>query len=332
MRKLLGLTVIATLFWLTSCKSAYEKQGDEHLNAGRYQKALQRYKYVTKKGNGSEDFNSNLTKAYVGSFNQTVEQGAEIGAILTFREKLNELLAGDVTPEVKTMFGNAIANVVAKLIEEGSVEAEDVAFKLIEDANRINALSGKAKSAVDALKDGYIKKSLSEAEDHYQNCMNGDAQEGIVADYILSKLAIFNIDSEEIQELWSKIRKANLSVYLMYDVEGLITNPDPRINRYGILLGIRSIARNSSSTSIQVQAYNGSSNKMTFEASKFSLEDKAGNVYEPASSRGAFSSKTLIDKNDQSKVGELRFTVGADVELKSLNFKSETGSSVKYLP
>ena len=188
MRKLSALIIVSLVISLISCKSAYEKQGDKHLDAGRPLKALQRYKYVVKKGNGSGGFDGQLAKAYIGAF-EKMAGGATIDGLDSYRTKITELLSGDVPSETNNMYGKIAYKVGANLITSGDYDMEGYGFKFLSDASKFGTAEDKA--AVDKVKTDFIQQNLSLAEDEYASAKNGDAAQGIVADYILAKMFMF---------------------------------------------------------------------------------------------------------------------------------------------
>ncbi|MFC1585091.1 hypothetical protein ACFL5V_06070 [Fibrobacterota bacterium] len=333
MKKLFWIVGIAALCsFTTSCKSVYEKQGDKHLKEGRPLKALQRYNYVVKKGKGSKNFEKNLTKAYIGAMQITADQDPDIEKLLTFREKINELMAKNQDKEIQQLFAKTAVSIAPGFIKSGDFPTEEVGFRMIKDAETLSDIPEDIRLQISSIQNSYIQKSISEAEDYHASCMNGKAEDGIIADYLMSKMMLFVDETPAIKDLWSKIRKANLSTYLIYDLEHLIDNPIPQINRFGVLLAIRSMSRSGNTTTFQVQAYNGSTNTFKFLGQSFKLVDRDGKEYEPSGRAGAFSSKKEIERGAETNVGQVSFKVPKDTELAYLHFTSEAGESIKYLP
>ncbi len=329
MNKILAVLGLCLSISLISCKSAYEKQGDKHLEAGRYMNALQRYKYVTEKGNGSKNFPNNLAKAYIGALEQASNEAPSYEVYDSYMEKIGELLQQGVKKETEEFYGKTALNIGTKLIGNDEFDLEDRGFKFLKIAKKYGGAA--AASQVAKIESDFISKYLSMAEDEYNSAKGGNPEQGIVADYLLNKLSMFVEPTEEVNELWSKIREANLSTYLMYDLQGLIDRPIPAINKYGVLLGIRSIKRSGGSTAVQVQAYNGSTTRFKFLSENFALVDAEGNTYSPASRRGAFSKKD-VDLGEETGVGEMTFKVPADADLVSLRFEQDNVISEKFLP
>jgi hypothetical protein len=335
MKKVLCLLVSAALCGLISCKSVYEKQGDEHLKDGNPLKALQRYKYVMQKKSGSKDFPKSLCKAYIGAMEKTATEDPNIETMLTYREKISKLMEEVSDPEVNRIFGEAAVNIAKELANAEDYPSQEVAFHLMKDAETLEGVEDDTKLKIAAIRSDFIKSNLNKAEEHYAAAMNdpeNNAPEGIIADYILSKMALLVDETAEMKELWSKIRKANLSTYLIYDLENLIENPLPTINRFGVVLAIPTLVRSASTTSIQVQAYNGSTATYKFDGSNFTLVDKEGKEYKPVRKRGNFSKEKVQQLGSETEVGEVTFNTAKDVELSHLRFDSEAGESIKYLP
>ena len=252
-----------------------------------------------------------------------------------YRKKIAELLAtiDKDRAAVANQYAKVVGKVVPELLASGSFMSEEVAFRFINDVGELG-ITGASMQMLQSIKGEYINKALAEAEAHYESAVSAkDPNEGILADYTLAKLMLF-IDepTPEIKSLWSKIKENNLSTYLMYDLEGLIPGLIPSINKYGVLLGIVKYVRGANSTTIQVQAYNGSTVPILFSGKNFLLVDEEGNAHAPSRTRGRFSNSKKLEPGQESAVGELTFNVGKDVPLDYLYFKGEAGESKKFLP
>jgi hypothetical protein len=315
-----------------SCKSGYEKQGDKHLKAGKPFNALQRYKYVTKSGSGSKVFPINLTRAYIFAMDEVSKDEMALEKLEMFRGKIAALLETNPNQANSSAYGDIGLSAAEKLSKSDDIFAEDLTFRIIGDVKRLVALSNEQKIHLNDIIHHYVKKNLAEAERNYLNCKEGEDEAGIMADYILSKVKLFiKEEPAEMQALWSKIRDINLSTYLMYDLEGLISMPLPSINRYGVLLAITSLNRTGNSVMAQIKAFNGSTAHFTYSGDGFKLVDKKGVEYLPTQKRGAFGT-TLIERSDETGVGGVTFEVPADTELSHIQYTCEAGESIKYLP
>ncbi len=333
MKKTIILSGIAIVLALTGCKSAYEKQGDDHLNAGRYKKALQRYKYVTKKGNGSNNFTNSLTHAYIGAFGKDVEAGQDIEALYFFKDKIGKLLPKVTSSKVKAFYVETAVKAGKTLAETEDAAYVDLGFKLFKEAVKTEGFNANHKSVIDKIEADMTAKAIQEATDQLESAKGGEAQDGILADYILSKLALFVEPTDEVKTLWSEIRKVNLSTYLMYDLENLIEGgPLPRINKYGVLLAITDYKKSGNSLSVQLKAFNGTSVLFKMLPEGFKLVDKQGNEYSPVSHKGAFSKKKELLKMEESGVVAMTFKLQSDMEPDYIEYTSNAGVSRKYLP
>ena len=149
----------------------------------------------------------------------------------------------------------------------------------------------------------------------------------------MNKLVIiFGKEMPEMKDLWSKIRKVNLNTYLMYDLEGLLSELDARINRYGVLLAVLKLNPGSTSTKVEVKAYNGASGPIKLDGDKFTMVDREGNSYKPSVKLGSLAKGEVVGKSDESKAGGLTFNHPAGIEPHYLEYASEAGVTRKYLP
>jgi len=221
MKKLLWIIGITSLCWFASCKSVYEKQGDEHLKKGRPLKALQKYQYVLRKTSGSKNFDNSLLKAYILGMQKTVEESLDVTKLISFREKINTLMEKNSNTEIQQLYASTYTTVAKGLIDTDNAALMEIGFFLISDARAIEGLSEDISSNLNSIKADFIKMNLDKAEEHYNKFKKDDPYQGIIADYILSKMALFVDETEESKKLWSKIRKANLSTYLLYDYQNL---------------------------------------------------------------------------------------------------------------
>jgi len=97
-------------------------------------------------------------------------------------------------------------------------------------------------------------------------------------------------------------------------------------------LAIGSYTRSANKATFQVQAYNGSTANFKFIGDNFKLVDSEGKEYKVVSKRGRFSNTKLVERGQESEVGEVSFNVPKNVKLAYLHFQSEAGESIKYLP
>lgn len=330
-KRFLFMCLSAGLLWV-GCKSTYEKQGDEHLKEARPIQALQRYNYVIKSGKGSPDFEKNLTKAYIGALEINVANKTPAAGLTSFRTKIQELITKTNDQETKVMYTDVAAKVSKLLIDSDDFDTKKLAFEFMNDVLATPEANAQAKSTVEAIKSEFLLKALDKASSHLKASQGGNKEEGIIADYTLAEAALLMGNSQGLDSLWSEIRKENLSIFLMYDREGLIENPLPPINQFGVLLAIRVLDRKGNNVNLQVQAFNGSSNHVQLDGNNLSLFDKNGNEYKPVKKGAAFSSVKPLLAGGVSEVGSVGYVVPAEAQLDHIKLETESGKSIKWLP
>jgi hypothetical protein len=327
MKNTLWAAGIIAVYLIISCKGTWEKQGDEQLQAGNYIKAIQYYKNV--KDKGSEEFNDNLTMAYTGAMAMAYDRDPDINKLIMYMEKIDKLLKPELKPETKKFYCETVVSVGEKLIGKEEFSSEELGFKLFKRLEEFGEACKESMSEIDSIRSAYISKTLKEAEEHYLSSKK-EPSEGIMADYILSKLTLFVDETPEIKELQSKVRQANLATFLLYSYA--VEKPIPAINRYGVLLAITKFTRSADAAVFQVQALNASTGIFTFVSDGFTLVDKDDKEYKPSGKRGGFSKTKEIERGDRTEVGELTFKVPKGVKLDYLQYDSEGGVSIKYMP
>jgi hypothetical protein len=324
---------LSLAFLLTSCRSRQEASGDKYRKAGDPLHALMQYEEALKRGKLSKDFWVNYTAVNIAAMKLRAKEDPTAEFLDVLKDTVASLLSQHPNPAGQAEFAATLQEIASARIKVGSPDAVEGGFRFLQAAEKAGATGGSA-----AAKQQIVAAKLKEIEDDFKDASSNPTA-GIIADYKLSKLSLMiGSETPEMAALWSKVRKLNLNTYLMYDnddvVENLGERPDARINRYGILLGIVKYQPGSTSTKIQVKAWNGSSGPIRFVGDAFTLVDKSGNVYKPSAKIGGFgkTDKDVIGKGDESKTGGLTFNHPSDAELSYLEFKTGSGTTRKYLP
>ncbi len=326
--KVLLWTPLSLALLISGCKSGNESAGDAYLKGGDPINALVRYEMAREKGSVSKTFWKNYAKANIQllEFRAKSDPGNE--AVDIIKDTVASVLAAHPDPEVEGLFAAALHTAATARLNAGS---EEGGFAMLQ---ALEKLPGKGGASTEGLRKQFIAGKLKEIQGDYEDA-SSEPTSGILADYKMNKLSLLFGGNEipEIRGLWSKIRKLNLNTYLMYDYEGLITEPlDSRINKYGVLLAIVKLDKGATSLKVQAKAFNGSSNPITVLGEQFTLVDRENNVYKPAAKLGAFTKKDAISSRDESKTGGLTFNYPSGTEPWYLELKTGSGISRKYLP
>lgn len=319
---------------LIGCKSSVEKQGDKHLKQANPFLALQRYSLVQKKGNGSPELESSITKAYIGALELSTMNNSESGKLLDYRDRIVALLEKTKNAEDQKLYADAAAKVGKMLIESPEFSSLEVGFKLLNDAQSTPGIDPTILEGVKTARNQFIAARVAKAQKSLDLRLSGNPEEGngIIADYILSETELLTGKDPAIDALWPKVREANLATFLIYDQEDLGLNPLPVINRFGVVLGITSFNRSGDKTSLQMQAYNGSSNHVSFPGTTFTLVSKSGKEYKAVQVAAAFAKKDLLMAGAVSGIGLVAFAIPSDEAPDFIRFEYATGQSIKWLP
>lgn len=327
--KALLWTPLSLALLITGCKSGNESAGDKYLKGGDPINALVRYEMAREKGSVSKSFWKNYAKANIQLMEFHAKQDPSNPSVDIVKDTIVSVLTAHPDPETEAQFAAALQSAATARLNAG---AEEGGFILLQTLEKLpNKPAG---ANTDGLRKQFIAGKLKEIESDYQDA-SSEPTSGILADYKMNKLALLFGGQEipEIRDLWSRIRKLNLNTYLMYDYEGLITEPlDSRINKYGVLLAIVKLDKGATSLKVQAKAFNGSSNPITVHGDQFTLVDRENNVYKPAGKLGAFTKKDAISSRDESKTGGLTFNYPSGTEPWYLELKTASGVSRKYLP
>lgn len=325
-------TGLSLAFVLTSCRSRQEASGDKFRKAGNPLQALMQYEEALKRGEVSKEFYKNYTQVNIQAMDLRAKEDPTAEFLDILKDTVASLLTQYPDPQNQALFGTVLKNIADARIKMGTPDAVEGGFRFLSAAEKAGVSGGAG------AKDQVVAAKIKEIESDYKDAAT-EPTSGIVADYKLNKLSLMiGGETPAMQELWSKVRKLNLNTYLMYDnddvLAGLGERPDARINRYGVLLGIVKYEPGSTTTKIQVKAWNGASLPFHYRGEGFTLVDTEGNVYKPTAKIGGFakSDKDVIQKGDESKTGGLTFTHPAGTKPAYLEFKCEAGLSRKYLP
>ena len=320
---------LSLAFLLTACKSGNESAGDKYLKGGDPINAIVQYEKALEKGKVSKTFYKNYADANIQLLEYRGREDASNPILDDIAGIISKTLAEHPDPETEAKFGATLQKIAAARINAG---ADEGAFTMLQ---AIEKLSNKPVGVnTDGLRKQVVATKLKEIQSDYEDAAS-EPTSGILADYKMNKLALLFEGKElpEMRELWSKIRKINLSTYLMYDYEGLITEQlDSRINKYGVLIAIVKLEKGSTATKVQAKVFNGSSSPISVWGDNFTLVDRDGNVYKAAAKVAAFTKKDLINSKDESKTGGLTFKHPSGIEPWSIELKSEGGVTRKYLP
>jgi hypothetical protein len=330
---------LATLF--VGCRSRQEAAGDKYRKVGDPLHALMNYEEALKRGKVSKEFYKNYTLVNIQAMDMRSKEDPTAEFLDVLKDTVASLLTQHPDAQNQELFANTLQKIANARIKMGTPEAVEGGFRFLEAAKKAGG-GGNA----DAAK-GQIVASKMKEIDEAANEAAKDPNQGIIADYKLNKLALMvGGATPEMQSLWSKVRKANLSTYLMYDNDDVVSElgerPDARINKYGVLLGIVKYEPGPT-TKIQVKAWNGASLPFEYRSEGFTLVTKDGQQIKPSAAIGGFykggkpKSNTkpdpgIVQKGDESKTGGLTFKLPAGAQPDYLEFKCDAGTTRKYLP
>lgn len=325
-------TGLSLAFLLTACRSRQEAAGDKYRKAGNPLQSLMQYEEALKRGKVSKEFYKNYTLVNIQAMDLRAKEDPTAEFLDILKDTVASLLTQYPDPQNQTLFATVLSNIANARIKMGTPDAVEGGFRFLSAAEKAGATGGAG------AKDQVVAAKIKEIESDFKDAAS-EPTSGIIADYKMNKLALMiGSETPAMSELWSKIRKLNLNTYLMYDnddvLAGLGERPDARINKYGVLLGIVKYEPGSTTTKIQVKAWNGASVPFLYKGDDFTLVAKDGSTFKPTAKIGGFSktAKDVIQKGDESKTGGLTFTHPAGTEISHLEFKCDAGLSRKYLP
>jgi hypothetical protein len=325
---------LSLAFLLTSCRSRQEAAADKYRKVGDPLHALQYYEEALKRGNMSREFYKNYTLVNIQAMALRSREDASADFLDVLKDTVASLLAQHPDPENQALFATTLQNIANARIKLGTPEGVEGGFRFLDAAKKAGAAGG-----AEAAKQQVVAQNLKDIKDDVDRAAKED-NAGIVADYKLNKLALMiGGETPEMHSLWSKLRKITLNTYMMYDNDDVIAElggerPDARINKYAVLLGIVKYEPGSTTTKIQVKAWNGGAIPFHYRGEGFTLVDKDGKEYKPTAKIGGFSknAKDVVPKGEQSKTGGLTFAHPAGIVPAYLEFKCEAGMSRKFLP
>lgn len=318
---------------LTACRTRQEAAGDKYRKIGDPLHALMNYEEALKGGKVSKEFYKNYTLVNIQAMAMRSKEDPTADFLDVLKDTVASLLTQHPDAENQALFATTLQNIANARIKMGTPESIEGGFRFLEAARKAGATG-----SADAAKQQVVAAQLKDIQARIDEAARNPT-DGIVADYMLNKLALMVGDeTPEMTKVWSPLRKINLNTYLMYDNDDVVgelgERPDARINKYAVLLGIVKYEAGSTAAKIQVKAWNGGSQLFHYKPDGFTLVDRQGNEYKPVAHIGGFSknAKDVVQKGDESKTGGLTFKYPAGTELAYLEYKCEAGMSRKYLP
>ena len=330
--KMSKVTITAGLslaFLLAGCRTRQEAAGDKFRKSGDVINALFQYEEALKRGKLSREFPKHYAQINIQAMALRAKEDPTAEFLDILKDTVSSLLRQYPDAQNEALFAQALETVGMDRLKVGYDEG---GIRFLETAEGLSNKPADVSAKVAAARKEFLDAKLKEIEGDYKEAAS-EPTAGIVADYKMNKLVIiFGKEMPEMKDLWSKIRKVNLNTYLMYDLEGLLPELDARINRSGVLLAVLKLNPGSTSTKVEVKAYNGSSGPIKLDGDKFILVDREGNSYKAAGKLGSLAKGEVVGKSDESKAGGLTFNHPAGIEPHYLEYASEAGVTRKYLP
>lgn len=339
-RYLASLSLFAVVA-LSSCKSATEKRGDEHLKAGRLKNAMAMYTKAEQKGNVSKEFNDNFALAYIRMLAQIAKNDPMNGAILGYKTQIPKYLANTQNTAVVSEFINALIQVAKgqiKMGREGNYSLVLEGFRALELAEEW--------SKKHSVEQGTLKAAKTEIEKDYVPYVLGLAKEesnSVAREYILLEAEVVMPDNAELQEALAKVRLENRGHFLIFEAVG-VENPSPKVNKFGYIMAFPSLRIARTETRGEIQFWNSTGNNTTLDINNIKLFSKDGKevvakqtgnssctVSDPmAKTRAPFrGTGKLLDEGQCSIM--LSFSYGADFQPHFVEYRDGFGVGRKFL-
>lgn len=316
---------------LVGCKSAQESAGDKFRKGGDPLNALMQYEEALRRGKISKEFWDNYALVNIQAMAMRSKEDPTAEFLDILKDTVISVLTQHPNPANEALLAQTLYDIGMARISMGGARAEEGGMILLKAADGLANKPADLAAKISQARDAVVSKVLAEVREEMSS---GEPTAGIVADYKMQELKLkVGGETEAMKPLWSEIRKKTLNTYLMYDLEGLLPEaPDARINQYALLLGIVKFDRSGNSVKVQVKLFNGAGFSVPFDGKAFTLYDKSGNAYQPASVLGAAAKKAMVGSKDESKTGGVNFTVPSDAVLDYLEFKAEGMTTRKHLP
>lgn len=294
------LTVLlaASAFLLAGCKGTNEKRGDEHLQAGRYQNAINSYLTAKDKGKLSDEFYDNFTLAIAKRAEQESKRDPQSDLLHGLFEqavqnlnKVNDVeTAGQIAEALSTVGLNQATAEGAELgtILDGFAKI-DSSISLLK---RLNGDFAKVQAIRTQAENAYVARALPEAL---------EADDLVEREYALLSIQLIAPNNAEFKEAHNKNLVKTREYFLIFGEN--IPNKSPLVDKWGYVMAFPSIKIGPTSLTGELQFWASTGNNTELDPALIKLvSTKGDSAFAKMVGKGWCDAEVIVGKGDNQKV------------------------------
>ncbi len=288
----------ASAFLLAGCKGTNEKRGDEHLQAGRYQNAINSYLTAKDKGKVSDEFYDNFTLAVAKRAEQESKRDPQSDLLHGLFEQVvqnlgkvnNAETAGQIAEALSTVGLNQATAEGAELgtILDGFAKI-DSSISLLK---RLNGDFAKVQAIRTQAENAYVARALPEAL---------DVDDLVEREYSLLAIQLLAPNNAEFKEAHNKNLIKTREYFLIFGEN--IPNKSPLIDKWGYVMAFPSIKIAPTSLTGELQFWASTGNNTELDPALIKLvSTKGDSVFAKMVGKGWCDAEVIVGKGDNQKV------------------------------
>lgn len=290
------LTASALLF--AGCKGTNEKRGDEHLQAGRYQNAINSYLTAKDKGKLSSEFYDNFTLAIAKRAEQESKKDPQSALLHGLFEQVVQNLDSVKNAETAEQIAEALSTVgLNQVMSEGAelgtilegLAKIDSSFSLLK---RLNGNFAKVQAIRTQAENAYVAKALPEAL---------ESDDPVEKEYNLLAIGLIAPNNADFKAAHNKSLVETRAYFLIFGEN--IPNKSPLIDKWGYVMAFPTIKMTPTSLSGELQFWASTGNNTELDPAKIKLVSTAGDsVFAKMVGKGWCDAEVIVGKGDKMKV------------------------------
>lgn len=296
-RHLMVLLAASAVFF-AGCKGTNEKRGDEHLEAGRYQNAINSYLTAKDKGKLSDEFYDNFTLALA----KRAEQESKKDPQSSLLHGLFEQALQNISKVNSVEKANAIAEALSTVgLNQASAEGAELGttldgFAKIDSSlallKRLNGDFAKIQAMRTQAENIYVSKVLPEALEE---------DDPVVKEYNLLAIELIAPSNADLKAAHNKSRIATREYFLIFGEN--IPNKSPLVDKWGYIMAFPTIKIAPTSLTGELQFWASTGNNTVLDPTKIKLVSVAGDsVFAKQVGKGWCDAEVVVGKGDNMKV------------------------------
>jgi hypothetical protein len=288
----------ASAFLLLGCKGTNEKRGDEHLEAGRYQNAINSYLTAKDKGKISDEFYDNFTLALAKRAEQECKKDPQSDLLHGLFEQALQNLDKVQNPETAGAIAEALSNVG---LNQATAEGAELGNALDGFAKIDSSISLVKRLGGDVAK---IQALRTQAENLYvaRNLpMALEEDDPVAKEYNLLAIELVAKNNAELKSEHNKSLITTRPYFLIFGEN--IPNKSPLVDRWGYVMAFPTIKIAPTSLTGELQFWASTGNNTDLDPTKIKLvSTKGDSVFAKQVGKGWCDAEVIVGKGQNQKI------------------------------